>query len=279
MGDVNGLITGFAEIEGARLYYEMAGEGPWLVLVHAGIADLRMWDDQFAIFVSRYRVMRYDMRGFGRSPMSSGPFSNRQDLYRLLLSLGIRQSHFIGCSMGGMTVIDFGMEHPEMITSLVLVAAALSGFEMHGEPPEQVLEMIAARRDGDFERAAELHVQIWADGFRRGAGLAEASVRERVRQMSLDSLNNQADYLKETGFLMEEALLPAAINRLDRLAVPALVMAGDLDVENVLNTANTLVEKLPNARKEIIAGTAHLPSMEKPEQFNRVVLDFLQSGG
>jgi pimeloyl-ACP methyl ester carboxylesterase len=180
--------------------------------------------------------------------------------------------------MGGMTVIDFSVEHPEMVTSLVLVAAALSGFEMRGEPPAQVLEMIAARRGGDFERAAELHVKIWADGFRRGAGLAKASVREKVRQMGLDSLNNQADYLKEIGFLMEEALLPPAINRLDRLATPALVMAGDLDDENVLYTADTLVEKLPNARKEIIAGTAHLPSMEKPEQFNQVVLDFLQSG-
>jgi pimeloyl-ACP methyl ester carboxylesterase len=273
---MNGLKTGFAEIEGARLYYEMAGEGPWLVLVHAGIADLRMWDEQFAVFASHYRVVRYDMRGFGRSPMSPGPFSNRQDLYRLLQSLGIRQAHFIGCSMGGMTVTDFAVEHPEMVTSLVLVAAALSGFEMRGEPPAQILELTAARRVGDFKRAADLHVQIWADGFRRGSDLAEASVRERVRQMGLDGLNNQADYLKKTGFLMEEPFLPPAINRLDGLAVPTLVMAGDLDDENVLRTADTLVEKLPSAREEIIAGTAHLPSMEKPEQFNRVVLDFLQ---
>ena len=264
MSEVSALKTGFAEIEGARLYYEMAGEGPWLVLVHAGIADLRMWDEQLAVFATHFRVVRYDMRGFGRSPMTPGSFSNRLDLYRLLQSLGIRQAHFIGASMGGMTVIDFAVEHPEMVASLVLVAAALSGFEMRGEPPAQVLELIAARRGGDFERAAELHVEIWADGFRRGSGLAEASVRDRVRQMGLDGLNNQSDYLKETGFLMEEPLLPPAIERLDRLVVPALVMAGNLDDETVLKTTDTLVEKLPKARKEIIPGTAHLPNMEKP---------------
>jgi pimeloyl-ACP methyl ester carboxylesterase len=95
--------------------------------------------------------------------------------------------------------------------------------------------------------------------------------------MSLDALNNQADYLKETGFVMEDPLAPPAIDRLGRLAMPALVVAGDLDDENVLRMVDTLVEKLPDAHREIIAGSAHLPSMEKPEEFNRRVLGFLRS--
>jgi 3-oxoadipate enol-lactonase len=274
---MNEIQTGFAEIEGARIYYEMAGDGPYLVLVHAGIADQRMWNDQYQVFRSHYRVVRYDMRGFGKSPMSPGPFSNRQDLYRLLVFLGIKQTHIIGSSMGGLTVIDFALEHPEVTNSLVLVAAAVSGFQFHGEPPAQVLELITARREGDFNRAAELHVQIWADGFRRGSGHADAHMRERVRQMSLDALANQADYLKQTGFVMEEPLTPPAMERLNKIAVPTLVLAGDLDDENVMIVADTLVEHIPGARKEIISGTAHLPSMEKPEEFNRLVLGFLQS--
>lgn len=272
-----GVKTRFAGIEGASLYYEIAGEGPWLILVHAGIADRGMWDDQFPAFAAQYRVVRYDMRGFGKSVMSPGPFSHRRDLYKLLMLLGVKKAHYIGCSMGGQTVIDFALEHPEMTTSLVLVSASVSGYQFHGAPPAQVLELIEARRAGDFERAADLHVQIWADGFRRGSAHADARVRERVRQMGLESLINQADFLKETGFVMEEPLTPPAMGRLDRLAVPTLVIAGDLDDENVLIEADTLAEHIPGARKEIIPGTAHLPGMEQPAEFNRLVLEFLRA--
>jgi len=269
--------NGYAQIEGARLYYEMAGEGPTLLLVHAGITDRRMWDDQWLAFRSKYRVVRYDMRGSGKSPMTPGPFSNRQDLYGLMRYLEIEQAHFTSCSMGGMTVIDFALEHPEMASSLILVAASVSGYQMRSEMPAQVLELIQARQQGDFKRAAELHVQIWADGFRRGSGRADERVRERVRQMSLEALTNQADFLKETGFLTEEPLTPPAVERLSQLAMPALVMAGDLDDENVLNAVDLLAERMPNAQKRIITGTAHLPSMEKPEEFNRWVVGFLDS--
>jgi pimeloyl-ACP methyl ester carboxylesterase len=179
--------------------------------------------------------------------------------------------------MGGMTIIDFALEHPGMASSLILVAASVSGYQMRGEMPAHVHELIQARQQGDFKRAAELHVQIWADGFRRGSVRADEWVRERVRQMSLEALTNQADFLKKTGFLTEEPLSPPAVERLSQLNMPALVMAGDLDDENVLNAVDILVERLPDAQKRIITGTAHLPSMEKPEEFNREALDFLQS--
>jgi len=276
MSEGGSVRSGYAYVAGARLYYEMAGEGTTLVLVHAGIADRRMWDDQWLTFQSKYRVVRYDMRGFGNSPMSAGPFSNRQDLFGLLKYLRIKQAHFIGSSMGGMAVIDFALEHPQMASSMVLVSASVSGMQMQGEMPMQVLEMIQARRKGEFERAADLHVQIWADGFRRGSGHADEKVRERVRQMGLQALSNQAEFLKETGFLTEEPLSPPAIDRLEQLVMPALIMAGDLDDKNVLQTADLLARRLPKARKMIIPGTAHLPGMEKPQEFNRVVLGFLE---
>ena len=268
---------GYAQIEGARLYYEMAGEGPTLLLVHAGITDRRMWDDQWLAFQSKYRVVRYDMRGFGKSPLTPGSFSNRQDLFGLLRYLEIEHAHFIGCSMGGMTVIDFALEHPEMASSLILVAASVSGYQMRGEMPAQVLELIQARQQGDFKRAAELHVQIWADGFRRGSGRADERMRERVRQMGLEALTNQADFLKETGFLTEERISPPAVERLSQLIMPALVIAGDLDDENVLNSVDLLAEHMPNAQKRIITGAAHLLSMEKPEEFTQLVMGFLDS--
>ena len=160
---------------------------------------------------------------------------------------------------------------------MVIVSAPISGMQFQGEMPTQVFEMITARREGDFARAVELHVQIWADGFRRGSGRAEEKVRQRVRQMGLQALTNQADFLKETGFLAEEPLSPPAIGRLEQLGMPTLVMAGDLDDENVVRATDLLAQRVPNSRKRIIAGAAHLPGMEKPEEFNRIVLGFLNS--
>ena len=266
--------SGFAPVEGTELYYETAGSGPWLVLLHAGIADRHMWDDQWAEFAARVRLLRYDMRGFGRSPMTGGAFSNRQDLFQLLKFLGIESANFIGCSMGGMTLLDFSLEHPQMVGSMVLVAAAVSGMAPEGQPPREILEMIEARKTGDFERAADLHVRIWADGFKRG-GKAEAGVRERVRRMGLEALENQDEFLRATGFLMETPLQLPASGRLGEVRCPTLVLAGDLDDDNVLRAAETLTKGIPDARKEIIHGAAHLPNMEKPEEFNRVVLEFL----
>lgn len=276
MIEANGLQTGFADIEGARLYYEIAGAGPYLILAHAGIADRRMWDDQLPAFARRYRVVRYDMRGFGNSAMTPGPFSHRQDLYRLLKFLGIERTHLIGCSMGGLTAIDFSLEHSTMVGSLVLVSPAVSGYEFQSEPPQPVLELIAARRQRRLDRAAELQVQIWVDGPKRAAGQVNEHVREYVWQMSLTALSNQADFLLETGFVMEQPLEPPAMKRLEEIAVPVLIIIGDQDDDSIGAVADVLVTRLPGARKVVIAGAAHLPNMEKPAEFNQAVLSFLR---
>src|SRR3989304_1406543 len=120
--------TGFVDVEGARLYYETAGTGRYLVLIHAGVADSRMWDDQFLVFADRFHVVRYDTRGFGRSKTEDGPFSNRQDLRELLRHLGIGRSSLCGASRAGQIAIDFTLEYPEMVEALVPVAAGISGY-------------------------------------------------------------------------------------------------------------------------------------------------------
>jgi 3-oxoadipate enol-lactonase len=126
--------SGFAEVNGARLYYEIAGEGEPLVLVHAGIADSRMWDGQLAAFAHRYRVIRYDMRGFSRSGMVEGPYAHHEDLRALLDSLDIEHAFLVGCSIGGGTIIDFALQNPGRGRALVLVGSAVSGFETESDP-------------------------------------------------------------------------------------------------------------------------------------------------
>src|SRR5256885_1566722 len=120
--------SGYVDLGDGRLYYEVAGEGEPLVLSHAGFVDSRMWDDQWQAFAQHYRVVRFDMRGYGKSDPVSKPISRRQDFLGVLRQLGIERAHLLGCSMSGEVVIDLALEHPEMVLTLMPVSASPSGF-------------------------------------------------------------------------------------------------------------------------------------------------------
>ena len=263
--------TATADVNGARLYYEVAGEGGPLVLVHAGISDSRMWDAQVDAFSRHYRAIRYDLRGFGRSPMVPGPFSHHADLRALLDALGVDRAAFVGCSMGGGAVIDFALENPERVEALVLVGAAVGGFEFDEGLPEEWEELVAADEAGDLGRVSELEVRMWVDGPRRGPDVVDPAVRDLVREMNLIALKNEATQLGEE--LKPER--PAA-SRLSRIQAPTLVLVGDEDRARTLAAADLLEAEIPSVRKTVMAGTAHLPNMERPGEFNRLVLDFLE---
>ena len=262
--------TATAEVNGATLYYETAGEGGPLVLVHAGISDSRMWDAQVDAFSRHYRTIRYDLRGFGRSPTVPGPFSHHADLRALLDALGVDRAAFVGCSMGGGAVIDFALENPERSEALVLVGAAVGGFDFDEGPPEEWDELVAADEAGDLERVSELEVRMWVDGPRRGPDVVDPAVRDLVREMNLIALKNEAMQLGEE----LEPETPAA-SRLSQIRAPTLVLVGDEDRARTLAAADLLKGEIPNVRKTVMAGTAHLPNMERPGEFNRLVLNFL----
>src|SRR5437016_2801424 len=148
--------TGTMEAQGGPLYYEVAGEGHPLVLIHAGVADHTMWDDQFSVFAQHYKVIRYDTRGFGKSPGGDKDYSNRQELYQLLKHLGVEKAYVMGVSRGGQIAIDFTLEHPEMVDALIPVAAGLGGLDYQPTEAEMKVfnEMEEALQKGDFTRAA-----------------------------------------------------------------------------------------------------------------------------
>lgn len=263
----HGLTMGTAHVEGADLYYEIAGEGPALILAHAGFVDCRMWDAQVPVFAEHHRVVHYDWRGFGRSAMAPGPFSHRHDLHGLLNVLGIERAHLIGCSAGGQVVTEFTLEHPEMTTSLVLVSSGLGGYAFQGEVPKPMQDLSAALKDKDLDRAADLAVQIWIDGPHRTPDQVSTTIREKAREMARTALPN--------AFAQEQPFEPFAQGRVSEIMAPTLVMVGELDDSTIKMTAGFLSERIVGAREEIVLGAAHLPSMEKPEEFNQRVLKFL----
>ena len=266
-------INGYADLGDARLYYEMGGEGEPLVLSHAGFVDSRMWDDQWDTFTRRCRTLRFDMRGFGKSDRAERPVARRDDLYRLLQRLGIARAALVGCSMSGEIVLDFALENPEMVAALVLVSTVPSGFEMRGEPPHELLEMMAAVEQGDLERASELQNRLWIDGPFRQPQQVDPRLRQRAAEMNRIALTNGT--WGKADAVPTRPLNPPAARRLGEIQVPVLIVAGGLDAPEILRAADVMALGIPGARKMILPGCAHLPNMEQPEEFNRVVLEFL----
>ena len=263
--------TGYAETNGAKIYYEVAGAGYPVVLIHAGVADHTMWDDQMGPFAEKYRVIRYDTRGFGKSLAEDVEYSDRQDLHDLLKHLGVERAHLIGVSRSGQIATDFTLEHPDIVSALVPVAAGLSGFPGQPNDAEMALfeEAEAAEEAGDWEKVATLDVRIWGDGPEQPEGRFPKALREKMWRMCYNTYT--ANGLDRPSTPLE----PRAAKRLSEIKVPALIIHGDLDLSPVAEAAAAMEAGIQGARRVLIEGTAHMIPMEKPEEFNRLVLDFL----
>lgn len=267
---MSNLQTGMATINGTRIYYEVAGRGHPLVLVHAGVADKRMWDDQFEAFAKQYRVIRFDQRGYGQSKPVEGEFKRYEDIYALLKFLNIDDAYLLGCSMGGMACINFALEHPEMAKALITVGSGPGGFKTDTPPPPVYDAMVKAFDAKALDQVNEYEAQIWLDGPYAPAGRVGGAIREKFLAMNKIALEYE---MLELG--SEVPLDPPALNRLGELKLPTLVIYGDLDTPHVQAAGRLMAEHITGAKSVVMNGVAHLPSMEAPEVFNKHVLDFL----
>lgn len=263
------IDAGFVHVNGAELYCERAGSGPPVVFLHAGICDLRMWDEQAAAFAQDFMVIRYDRRGFGRSPMPESAYSHRQDLLALLDHFGLERVTLVGCSQGGRIALDFALDSPARVERLVLVASALSGFPDTTEPPPQFALAEEAEAAGDLEALNELELQVWVDGPFRTPDQVPRALRERVREMNRIALATPKG-------LGDELSPPPALDRLETLRIPTLLMVGDLDTEYARLTSQTLKAHMPHAILLALSDVAHLPNMEQPQHFNAAAMKFLR---
>lgn len=273
MTDVKAVTHGFVELPGARLYYEMAGDGEPLVLLHGGFLDEGMWDGQFPFFAQHYQVLRYDRRCAGKSETapSTEPYTHHQDLYHLLHVLDIRRATLVGLSEGGRIAIDFTIAYPELVHKLVVVSPAVSGFAYqdewifkHGEA------MLQALKQRDLARAVEEFLIMWADGPSRTPEQIDPDVRARMRAMvthafPLSRLAPNVQYLD-----------PPAVGRLSEIHVPTLVIVGEQDTSDVHVIGKLLQEQVAGAEVVMMADVAHTLVMEKPAELNTLVAHFLR---
>jgi pimeloyl-ACP methyl ester carboxylesterase len=270
MTNLPNFTSGYVDSDGAKIYFEAAGNGPALVFIHAGIADRRMWDAQFETFADKYRVVRYDHRGFGNSKMPDSPFALRRDLHNVLVHLGIKKAAVVGCSMGGATAIDYTLEHPERVTALVPVGSGVSGWsEWTDEAIRYWTEFMKLAKSGEVHRAREMDAQLWIDGTRDAADV-DPTYRARARELHRD--NFTLDRLQHP----EEELKPPAIGRLSEIKCPTMVLIGDSDTAELVRLAARIAKEISGARHVTIENAAHLPSLEHPDEFNRLLMDFLK---
>jgi len=263
--------SGFLETNAARIYHEVEGAGEPVVLIHAGIANLRMWDEQVSALSDTYRVIRYDTRGFGLTETDDVEFSNRADIAALLDHLGETSAHVVGISRAGQIALDFALENPERVRSLVVANGGVSGYEAaegDSSPWEQADAWLEAK---DWEPLAAWEADFWVNGEGQPAGRADPAVRDRVHEWILT--NYRAEKIEGK----PQRLDPPAAGRLHELRAPLMVIIGTADEASTRASMRFLAESVPGARLELFDGAAHMVNMEQPERFNRILRDFIES--
>ena len=266
------------DVHGARLAVELeanqgAGGAPMLFL-HANVADRRMWNGQWEFLTTRHPVVSYDRRGFGESRMLKPTmYSNVSDLWAVMDQLELEQAVLVGCSMGGRVAIDAALAHPDRVAGLVLVSPGVSGAPApeHGKPVKALVDAISlAAARGDLDMKNGLQAQLWLDGPLSPLGRVDGEARRLFLAM-----NSAALRAESPGVACEE---PPAWDLLEAVKPRTLVMWGDLDLPHLQQRSRLLAQRIPGAQSVVLPGTAHLPALESPQQFNKAMEPFLENG-
>jgi 3-oxoadipate enol-lactonase len=261
--------SGFLETVGAKIYYEVEGDGHPLLLIHGGLGDMRMWEGQVPAFAQRYRVIRYDTRGFGRTETEDVEFRDYSDAAAVLDHVGADSAYVVGQSRGGVIALDLAIESPERVDALVSAAGGISGFEAERTDPPPWGEMERLWNAKDWAALAELETQVWVDGWGQPPDRVDPEVRRQVS----DWIRTTYEEEKVEG--KPKRLDPPAAERLGEVRSPTLVLIGTVDEQGGVAAERHLAATVADARSVEFPGVAHMIQLEEPERFNQVVLDFL----
>lgn len=261
------MRTGTATVNNTQLFFEEAGAGPAVVLLHGFTLDTRMWDDQVAALAERHRVIRYDMRGFGRSAVPAGEsYSHATDLRALLDSLHVERATLVGLSKGGGVALDFALTHPSRVQGVALIDTILGGFDWSaaGRARDDAV-WVAARAGGiAAAKASWLAHPLFAPAMRQPV------VAARLTQI-IDDYSGW-HFVNDNP---EESISPPAAMRLGELTMPLLVLVGDQDLPDFTEIAALIGQQVPLAHTHVLPGIGHMANMEAPAVVTQALLDFL----
>jgi len=269
---------GFAEVNGTTLYYEVAGKGEPIIFVHGNFGDRRHWDFQFEPLSEQFKVVRYDVRGYGKSalPIPDEIYYDRNDLLALMDFLKIEKAHICGLSMGSGIIIDFALHHPQRCKSIIPIGPWAMGYG-----------------DGDFRTPfsdslnavfGKLYEILYTQGTRAATDYWWAGDHHFARTLrskaTLDSLLKMGYEYSYWGFLNENKrsfTSPPAIGRLNEIRLPTLIVTADYDLEPSIEIADIMEREIAGSRKISVTDAGHIMNMDKPEEFNAEVIKFINA--
>lgn len=260
----------FADLDGIDIHYEVTGTGHPVVLVHGHGLDSRLWMEQAPALSRSYTVVRYDLRGHGRSQASSTGYSRPHytgELHRLILHLGFSRPSLVGHSLGGSVALEYALAHPDRLAALVLTNTGLEGFS-YGKKMSNVVAKQKALLQREGMSAKFLRATLISpifDGVRRQPAKL-ALVKEMLAAWAGSSWLDRATYPPPAKLHIE---------RLGEIRAPTLVMVGEQDIEGFHQVAELLTQRIAVTRKAIVPQAGHLAPLENPEAFNDILLDFL----
>ena len=259
---------GIAEVNGTRIYFEISGAGHAVVFIHGFTLDTRMWDDQFEYFAKEFQVVRYDMRGFGKSAVPTHQeYSHVEDLKALLEHLKIKQAYLVGQSKGGSVALDFTLTYPGTVAALVLVDTVLLGFDWSadGEARDGLVWEEAAKGGIPAAKISWLTHPLFTPAQHQSAVAAKlAQIIENYSGWHFVNHNH------------EHNLHPLAAQRLHEITVPTLAIVGQYDLPDFLNITDLIGQKVSYARKIVIPNVGHMSNMEAPHEVNQAILEFFK---
>lgn len=258
--------SSYINVDGGKLFYEIAGKGENIVLLHDGMVNREIWDEQFPLLAKYYRVVRYDRRGYGKSSDPQAPYSDIDDLNELFVSLNIDRAILFGMSSGGGCVIDFTLKFPGKVKSIILVGAVVGGYGYTSHMISRGGHLKSPEAMADPAKAASYFV--WEDPYEIYSEniAAKNKVAEILRRNIHRPFNSQ--YYKPPDRI--------AARFLSEIQVPTLVLVGEYDIPDVHSHAGVIHFGIPGARREVILNSGHLIPVEQPDEFNRAAFRFLR---
>jgi len=257
--------TAFVEIEGGKIAYETCGSGEKaIVLLHDGILHAAAYDDVWPLLCQRFKVVRYDRRGYGATPAATAPFASVDDVAAVMKAAGVTHATLVGSSAGGGIAVDFALAHPEAVDGLVLAGPWVSGFKPSAHFITRSLKLVALIKMGDLESAVK-------DPYI----LSASADAERARVVALLKANPQN--LNGGASAKLERAGPDAKDHLGEIRAPTLVLVGEVDIGDVKDQAKAVVAAVPGARLETVPATGHFMYLEKPKDFADRVTAFVDA--
>jgi pimeloyl-ACP methyl ester carboxylesterase len=264
------IESGYAEVNGANIYYELAGSGDSIVFIHGNIGDNRHWDEQFEIFAKKYKVLRYDVRGFGKSslPVEGEVYRHHNDLKMLLEHLGISKAHICGLSMGSGLAVDFVIAYPEMSSSLIAVGPWVIGFD---SPSAQ--ELYSAF--GDIPSLLKEKGKVGVIEYFFSHPMYQRMYSDSKIAKRMEELYNDYSFWHFQNQDPVQYIDPPATKRLEQINQSTLIVTAEYDIKPCREVADLMELSIPNAIKIDMPDASHVMNMERPDEFNKAVFDFL----